>query len=144
LNGLQEVIGAIPADLMTTVDSGNISAISEENVLKLLRELSDRHQIGVICFNDDAALGALAAARRLGREEDVAIVGQGADRRMREEIRKPNSRIVGSTAYMPDRYGEKLIELALKILQHEPVPPAVYIDHVFINAHNIHLFYGEA
>ena len=39
--------------------------------------------------------------------------------------------------------GEKLIDLALKILQGKPVPPAVYTDHTFINAKNIDIFYPE-
>ncbi|MBZ5529671.1 MAG: LacI family transcriptional regulator, partial [Acidobacteriia bacterium] len=62
----------------------------------------------------------------------VIIVGQGADRRVREELRYPGSRIIGSTAYEPERYGEKLIPLALKILHGEPVPPAVYVEHTFV------------
>ena len=62
---------------------------------------------------------------------------------IRPEIRQPHSRVIGSTAYMPEKYGEKLIELALKILRGEPVPPAVYTDHTFITAENIDLFYPE-
>jgi ribose transport system substrate-binding protein len=62
---------------------------------------------------------------------------------MRQEIRRPGSRIIGSTAYMPDHYGERLIELALKILRREPVPPAVYSEHVFINAANIDIYYPD-
>jgi ribose transport system substrate-binding protein len=53
---------------------------------------------------------------------------------VREELRHPGSRIIGSTAYEPERYGEKLIPLALKIMRGEPVPPAMYIEHVFIPA----------
>jgi ribose transport system substrate-binding protein len=76
----------------------------------------------------------LAAARRLQREDDVVIVGQGADRRVRDELRRPVSRIIGSTAYEPEHYGEKLIPLALRILRGEPVPPAVYLEHTFVSA----------
>jgi ribose transport system substrate-binding protein len=60
-------------------------------------------------------------------------VGQGADRRVNKELENPGSRIIGSTAYMPERYGEQVIPLALKILRGEPVPPAVYIEHQFIS-----------
>jgi ribose transport system substrate-binding protein len=42
---------------------------------------------------------------------------------------------------MPERYGEKLMELALKILRGESVPPAVYMNHVFIDASNIDRYY---
>jgi ribose transport system substrate-binding protein len=143
VNGLISVIGEITPERISTLDSGNTSAVSEEQVFNRLRELPVNVRIAVLSFNDDAALGALAAARRLGREKDVAIVGQGADRRMREEIRRPGTRIVGSTSFTPERYGEKLIDLALKLLRHEPVPPAVYVEHVFINAANIDIFYPE-
>lgn len=143
LDGLQAIIGEIPAGRITHVESGNRSDISERRMIKALKTWADEHRLAVISFNDDAALGALLAARKTNREEDVAIVGQGADRMIRPEIRRANSRIIGSTAYMPEKYGDKLIELALKILQGEPVPPAVYSDHTFITAENIDLFYPE-
>ena len=81
-------------------------------------------------------LGAFlgSAANRLHRQPDVVIVGQGADRRVREELRQPHSCIIGSTTFSPELYGEKLIPLALKILRGESVPPAVYMEHTFIQA----------
>jgi ribose transport system substrate-binding protein len=134
LDRLQSVIGDIPADKRLTLNSGNTSEISEAAMTAGFMQMPDAHKIAVICFNDDAAYGALLAARRLGREGDVVIVGQGADRRVREQMSQPGCRIIGSTAYEPERYGEKLVPLALKILHGEPVPPAVYIDHEFIPA----------
>ena len=134
LDGLQSVIGPIPADKELTLNSGNTSAISEAAMVDALKRLPKSHRIAVICFNDGATIGALTAARRLNREQDVAIVGQGADRRVDEEVKHPGSPIIGSTAYMPERYGDQLIPLALKILRGEPVPPAVYIEHTFVSA----------
>jgi ribose transport system substrate-binding protein len=134
LDGLSEVIGTIAPEKMTFLDSGNTSKISEAEVSKTLRKLPENDRIAVLSFNTDAAIGALRAARRLDREKHVVIVGQGADRLLLDEIRQPESRIVGSTAYMPERYGAQLVQLALKILKGEPVPPAVYTDHVFLTA----------
>jgi len=134
LDGLESVVGAIPADRRLTLNSGNTSEISEAAMTDAFKRLPNAHKIAVICFNDDAAIGVLSAAQQLHRERDVVIVGQGADRRVREELRHPDSRITGSTAYEPERYGEKLIPLALKILRGEPVPPAVYIEHTFVSA----------
>jgi ribose transport system substrate-binding protein len=141
MDGLQEVVGPIDRTKRTHLDSGNTSEQSQAEMLSALEDLVARHRIAVVSINDDAALGALAAARELGREADVVIVGQGADRIARSEIRRPDSRIIGSTAYWPERYGEKLIPLAVKILQGEAVPPAVHIDHHFITGDNIDLFY---
>lgn len=134
LDRLQSVIGDIPLDKRVTLNSGNTCEISETVMTAALLQMPEAHRLAVVCFNDDAALGALMAARKLHREQDVAIVGQGADRRVRDEMSLSGCRIIGSTAYEPERYGEKLIPLALKILRGEPVPPAVYIDHEFIPA----------
>lgn len=141
IDGLQEVVGQIGLTKRTHLDSGNTSEQSQAQMLCALRDLASKHRIAVVSINDDAALGALAAARELEREADVVIVGQGADRIARSEIRRPDSRIIGSTAYWPERYGEKLIPLAVKILQGEAVPPAVHIDHHFITDDNIDRFY---
>ncbi|MCA9951085.1 MAG: substrate-binding domain-containing protein [Anaerolineales bacterium] len=141
LDGLQEVLGTISTAQVHYLDCGNTSAISETAVAKLLPTIPDSHFIAIVSFNDEAAFGALQAARKANREADVAIVGQGADRLVQKEIRDPQSRLIGSTAYMPERYGAKLIELALKILHGESVPPAVYMNHVFINKANIDRYY---
>lgn len=141
IDGFREVIGEVPESKIVYLDSGNTIQISEEEMLRLLEQVPDDRHLAVICFNDEAAVGALEAARQLGRQEDLLIVGQGADRRLRDEIRAGNSRIVGSTAFHPEDYGEKLIELALKILRGEPTPPAVYVRHIFINAENIEQYY---
>ena len=141
LSGLQEVLGDVPAVQRIVLNSGNTSAASEVVVAQTLAALADCHRIAVICFNDDAALGTLRAARTQAREEEMAIVGQGADRLVRHELRQPGARIIGSTAFMPERYGELLIDLALRILRGESVPPAVYMEHVFIDASNADAYY---
>ena len=91
------------------IDCGNTTEISEKGVAEALQNFPDSHHIAIISFNDEAAFGALQAARKANREEDVVIVGQGADRLIRREIRDPESRLIGSTAYMPERYGERLM-----------------------------------
>ena len=141
LDGLQEVLGELPGDKLLFLDSGNQRSISKARVSEALAALPDGRRIAVLSFNTDAAMGALQAARSLDREEDVVIVGQGADRLLLDEIREPNSRVIGSTTYMPERYGAQLIDLALQILRREAVPPAVYTEHVFIDHENIDLYY---
>ena len=141
LDGMTQVLGEIQEERLIFLDSGNTSEISEAEVRRTMEALPDCNQIAVLSFNTDAAIGALRAARHLDREQHVVIVGQGADRLLLEEVRQSDSRIIGSTTYMPERYGAQLIKLALKILEGEPVPPAVYTDHVFIDVENIDLYY---
>lgn len=139
IDGFKEIVGEVSDERILYRDSGNTALISETVMLQLLQELPNEHRFAVISFNDDAAIGALEAAKREHRAADVLIVGQGADRRLREELRRGNSRIIGSTAFHPELYGERLVKLALAILQGEHVPPAVYIEHTFINAANVDL-----
>ncbi|MEM8532189.1 MAG: substrate-binding domain-containing protein [Chloroflexota bacterium] len=143
IDGLQEHIGDIPSDGMHFLDCGNTSSVSESQVTQKLHELADCHRIAVLSFNDDAAYGALQAAQSLSRTEQVAIVGQGADRILRSEIRRPHSPVIGSTAFFPEAYGEKLMSLAIEILEGRAVPPAVYMEHVFINQANINVYYPD-
>ncbi|GIV69985.1 substrate-binding domain-containing protein [Caldilinea sp.] len=143
IHGFEEILGPVPDERKVVLNSGNTSAVSEAETYQALLRMPEARRIAVICFNDDAAIGALRAARRLNREHDLAIVGQGADRVVREELRRRNTRIIGSTAFMPERYGEKLMELALHILRGESTPPAVYMDHVFIDHKNINVYYPE-
>lgn len=68
LDGLQFVIGQVPVEKQLTLNSGNPSEVSEVEMIAALQQLPDAHRIAVICFNDDAAIGALAAARKMRRE----------------------------------------------------------------------------
>lgn len=143
LNGLQDEIGDIALEKLIYVDSGNTSDVSYRHMIEAVQSLPHGARLAVVCFNDDAAIGALQAIREFQREDQTVIVGQGADRRVRDEIREPGSSIIGSTAFAPERYGEKLVELALRILRKETVPPAMYIEHEFITHDNIDRYYPK-
>ena len=92
-------------------------------------------------LNDQTALGALQAVRDADRERDVALVGQNASEEGRRELRNSESRFVASIAYFPERYGPKVLRLARSILNREPVPPAVYTDHVVLDHSNLDRYY---
>lgn len=134
LDALAGEIGPIPESKLMRVDSGNCAPVSEAGISAALAQLPAAHRLAILTFNDDAALGALAAARRLGRLADIVLTGQGADRSLRDELANPASRVIGATTYHPEQYGAALIRLALRILRGEPAPPAVNIEHSFIHA----------
>jgi ribose transport system substrate-binding protein len=68
-------------------------------------------------------------------------VGQNAEPEARAELRQPRTRLIGSVAYFPEKYGEGLIHLALDILARKPTPPAVFIKHKFVTPENVdHLY----
>ena len=123
------------------LDSGNTTEISYQHVMAMLEKL-ESSRLGVLSFNDDAALGALRAIKEAGWNE-AAIVGQGADRMIRSELRKAHSPVIGSTAFHPEKYGEMILELAFKLLRKEAVQPAVYVDTTFINRENVNIYYPD-
>jgi ribose transport system substrate-binding protein len=91
----------------------------------------------VLAMNDPNALGALRAFEDLGREQHCAVVGQGGTADARAELRRPDTRLIGTVAYFPERYGESLVALALDILAKKALPPAVYTQHRLLTARNI-------
>lgn len=143
LEGLQSVHLALSPDQILYSNDGATTNDFEQSVYQAIHALPTTHKIAVLSFNDNATIGALHAIHALQREKSVAIVGQGADRQVRKEIRAADSPVIGATAFWPERYGQKLIELAFKILQGEAVPPAVYVEHVFLNASNIDRYYPD-
>ncbi|MEO0561379.1 MAG: substrate-binding domain-containing protein [Chloroflexota bacterium] len=141
IDGFQAVVGQLSRERVIRLDSGNTTQVSANEMRVMMQQFGNNKRFAVVSFNDDAAVGALLAAQELNCEANVLIVGQGGDRRLRLELRKPGSRVVGSTAFRPEEYGRKLIELATSILAGDSVPPAVYIDHVFIDADNVDTYY---
>ncbi len=140
IHGLEQKLEILVDEQKVLLDSGNTTKRSFEQTLNALNQIESDAKIAVLCFNDDAALGALAAFKKLNREDRAAIVGQGADGLMRQKIKDQVPSIVGSTAFMPEQYGKGIIELALKIINNEAVSPAIYIQHRFIDKESINDF----
>ncbi len=109
-------------------------------IRKHLRRSKKRH-ILVAAVNDPSALGALQAFRDFGREQDCAIVGQGAVMEARHEMRRPGTRLIGSVAYFPEAYGEKVIRVALDILEKRVVPPVTLVHHQIVHPLNVNKIY---
>lgn len=96
----------------------------------------------LICgVNDLAVLGALRAFSEVGRSEYCLALGVGAFPEARRELRCPQTRMIGSIATFPERYGDNLIQIALDILHRKPVPPAVYAPIQLVTPQNIDKFY---
>lgn len=91
--------------------------------------------------NDLCALAALRAFEEAGYGDLCAVVGQNGILEARKELRRKGTRLVGTVAYFPERYGEDLIRLAVNILTGKPVPAAVFVKHKLLTAQNVDLVY---
>lgn len=141
--GLEEELPAAKHAHATVLDSGNTTAVSRAEVRRALGNLPARGKLAIISFNGDAALGARQAVTELEWDSDVAIVGQGADRALRDELRTGKSPIIGASDFRVESYGEGILRLALRILNEETVPPAVYVEPVFVTAENVDDYYPD-
>lgn len=142
--GLATVIGPLCDDQITAVEGPVLLTEATAAVAALLPTLPADQRLAIIAINDDAALGALAAFERAGRLNQVVAVGQNADLLARAALRRPDFPFVGSTSYGPENYGERLLDLAQRLLRGEPVPPAVYVQHTFVTRHNVNQLYPES
>lgn len=95
----------------------------------------------IVGVNDPAVLGALRAFEECGRSDTCVAVGLGAIPEARAELRSPGTRLIGSIAFFPERYGEDLVAIALDILHKKHVPPAIYSQHQMITPQNVAQFY---
>lgn len=109
-------------------------------VRRWLRRNSPRRTL-VGTVNDMCALAALRAFEEAGAGRLCAVIGQNAIREARNELRRTGTRLIGTVAYFPERYGDELIPLALSILEHKPVPPATFVKHQLLTSKNVDLIY---
>ncbi|HTV09691.1 MAG TPA: substrate-binding domain-containing protein [Candidatus Aquilonibacter sp.] len=115
-----------------------------EQVLEVMRKYLRRapaRRTLIGCVNDICSLAALRAFNELGVSDRCAVVGQNAIPETRNELRRPGTRLIGTVAYFPERYGDELIALALGILQKRSVPASVFVKHRLITPSNVDLLY---
>jgi ribose transport system substrate-binding protein len=141
--GINEVLPNSEKAKITTINGDWQFDTSFEAVSRHLRK-SKATKILVSAIFDPSALGALQAFKEADRLQDCAIVGQNGSIEARLEMCKPNSRLIGSVAYFPERYGEQLVALALDVLtQRVSVPNAVLVKHQLITPGNLKRHYGR-
>ena len=68
-------------------------------------------------------------------------MGQNASIEARTELRRRGTRLIGSVAFFPERYGFGILPLALDMLRSKPVPPAVFVKHQLLTAENVDQIY---
>jgi ribose transport system substrate-binding protein len=140
LVGMREVVPQLENCRVSYVDGDGKLGDSFEAIRKYLRTTRS-HRILVGAINDPSALGALRAFHEAGRTESCAVMGQNASPEGRAELRQPGTRLVGSVAYFPEKYGAEILALALDILHRRPVPPAVFVKHQLVTPETVNHIY---
>jgi ribose transport system substrate-binding protein len=127
LSGMQSLIN-VDSNNVFYLDCGSEYDTTVERVTPVLERWAEFHRIAAIGFNEEAALGVMDAVRAAGRESDVVLVAHGAYQAASEELRQPNTCLVGAVGYRPHQYGEYLADLVVRLLSGERVPQRNFID----------------
>jgi ribose transport system substrate-binding protein len=136
LVGLKEIVPQLDDCRVTFLDGDGMFGQSLEATRKHLR-VSRARRVLVGAINDPSALGALRAFQEAGRSEACAVMGQNASPEGRAELRRPGTRLTGSVAYFPEKYGAAIVAVALDILNRRPVPPAVFVKHQLVTPETV-------
>ncbi|MEO0564266.1 MAG: sugar ABC transporter substrate-binding protein [Chloroflexota bacterium] len=145
VEALQEtLVQSVVDDNVIYLDSQNTKERAFELVTAQLVGIPEGSRVLALNINDQTADGVISAFEAAGRESEVKVVGQGADPDSQRLMLLEDSRMLGSTAYFPEAYGDQLIPMMLDLLECRDVPPVVTVDHVFISAANVCEYYAEA
>jgi ribose transport system substrate-binding protein len=135
--GIRSKLDGIPPELFVRIDGRGMHDKSYRLVLDFLkRHPKDRH-ILIAAASDTSALGALQAVAELKRDKQVVIVGQDCIPEVIDEMRKPDSPIIGSISHEVNEYGPRIIELGLGLLRGRNVPPYNYVTHKIVTSESL-------
>ncbi len=123
------------------IDTAGLIDESQKAMTDALTTAPDSHRVVVFTIDDNAALGALAAASALGRKGDLFVASQGGDASGHCEIRS-NPQWVADVGYFPERYGEIAIPAMISLLDGKDINPDLHVQHSVFNSTNIDEFYA--
>jgi ribose transport system substrate-binding protein len=144
LSGAQAVLrkGLAGRSIATYLESRGEFVRAFESTRKHLQLVPKRRTL-LTGVNDFTVLGALRAFEEAGRSHLCRAVCLGATPDARRELRLPNTRLAGSVAFFPERYGGGILSLAMDILRHKDVPPAIYAPVQMLTPRNVNHFYPK-
>ncbi len=86
----------------------------------------------VISFGEDTTVDTHEIIRRYSHDRRIIMVGQNHGHHVDHMMREPNSPLLGCVSYAPERYGERIIELAAGILEGRKMETITYTEHEWI------------
>lgn len=125
------------------LDTAGLIDEAQKAMTDALTTAPDATRVVVFTIDDNAALGALAAAASLGRKDSIFVASQGGDYSAHCEIRV-NPQWVADVGYFPERYGEIAIPAMVALLKGESVNPDLHVQHAVFNSTNIDEFYPDS
>jgi ribose transport system substrate-binding protein len=143
-DGLEAIVD-IPDDQIGDILGGSFADTAYTAMTDWLTAHPDAQYVVGCSIDDPRATGmsgALEAAGMVGRS---AIVGQGVTAEAFAELRRPlaESTFVASVAYTPELYGNYMVPIIVDLIEGNPVPDRVALDHFAIDRDNLAEWYPE-
>jgi ribose transport system substrate-binding protein len=100
------------------------------------------HVVGC-SIDDPRAVGISGALEADGRVGSSAVVGLGAGAEALAELYRPaeDTTFVGSVAFTPELYGTYLVPIIVDLIEGNPVPDRVILNHFVIDHANVNDYY---
>ncbi len=119
---------AVEPDALVRLNSANNAETAESLVVEALSGLAPDSHTLALSINSNITLGVVNAIERLGLAGNSVVVGHNLTPRIEELIHKDGSCLLGSVSFQHERYGDGIVELALKVLAKATVSRENYID----------------
>ena len=68
-------------------------------------------------------------------------MGQNGEPEARAEMRESGTRLIGTVAYFPERYGDAIIRIASDVLLGKSATPAIFTTHQLVTPQNVNRIY---
>ena len=137
-DGVQTVCGALPADRIhdELIDVGT----TDQALAKVTDWLTAPTGAGYVLAStiDDARSVGIANALTQSGREGVAVgigcddIGVAAKR-----VSPQDNNFLGCVAYFPEKYRDYAVSIALDVLEGNPVPQEVHLEHLFLGEQGI-------
>jgi ribose transport system substrate-binding protein len=131
--GFQQAMANYPDIEILSSQSANFDRAEAltvmENLLQAHAEID-----GVYASNDEMALGALQAIEAANRT-NIIIVGNDGTLDALQAIEQ--GKMKGTMAIYPNQYGEKAIQIAVKVAKGESVEPMIELPSIFVSQENV-------
>ncbi len=135
--GLRERIEHLPSEKFVRLDSHGLREESFAVMHAFLRKNRKARRILLAAVNDTAALGAIQAAREMGRDQHLCVVSHDCIEEAIVEMRCRKSPLVASVSHEVASYGPSLIQLGMAKLRGERIPSYNYVEHRMVRGSSL-------
>lgn len=131
IDGLKKFL-TIPDETLLHVHADRSRNDAGKLLERILSKQPARYRSLVLSYNDDNALRAIPIIQRSGRNDQILMLCQGGVTAVREEMTRPGTCLWGAVAHFPERFGEHLLPILVRILRGQAVPSAIWTSHALL------------